>query len=530
MLSASVPIDSDAKAFKYLFWLFFAVLAFLVFTIVGDYGISWDEWPQNEYGKKVIAYYLSGFSDKSALNFGDLYLYGGLFDSVAAALNTISPYGEYETRHILNAFVGLLGVIGVWRLSAALLGYRAGFIAALIVVLIPSYFGHSFNNPKDIPFAVGYIWSLYYIIRIIDELPHISRSLALKLGICIGLTLAVRVGGLLLIAYLGLVICIAIALQLKIKPWHESRRIIGKLLLSALGISVLAYVIMILCWPWALESPLIRPWMALQQITHFKWSGSVLFDGEYISASELPNSYLPVYLWVKLPIFVPVVLFAAAIFVLPRPITWRLGPGGARLPVKVTLVIFSVIFPLVYIMLRDSVVYDGIRHVMFIVPSLAVLAAVSYEKILSTLESLKRLRWGFVLLSFVYLGFHLISLIELHPYQYVYYSEAAGGLRGAHNRFETDYWATSYREAAQILNRHVDSLPDRSRIYFIEVCGPNLNAAYYFSPQLKLVDTDGQADYFISFTRMKCHTRYGDKPLIGVVQRDGIPLTLVKQL
>ena len=63
-----------------------------------------------------------------------------------------------------------------------------------------------FNNPKDIPFAVGMVWALYYIVRIVPELPRPRWSLVVKLGLACGLALGVRVGGLLLFGYLGLLL------------------------------------------------------------------------------------------------------------------------------------------------------------------------------------------------------------------------------------------------------------------------------------------------------------------------------------
>src|SRR5512142_2332967 len=45
-----------------------------------DSGISWDEEKQLEYGKRLLAWYTTGFKDRSAFTYMDLYLYGGLFD------------------------------------------------------------------------------------------------------------------------------------------------------------------------------------------------------------------------------------------------------------------------------------------------------------------------------------------------------------------------------------------------------------------------------------------------------------------
>ena len=87
--------------------LVLAVLALLILATFADYGVSWDERVQNTYGLRLLSYYLTAFQDQSAFNYINLRYYGGAFDLIAASLNTISPFGEYETRHLLGGAVGL---------------------------------------------------------------------------------------------------------------------------------------------------------------------------------------------------------------------------------------------------------------------------------------------------------------------------------------------------------------------------------------------------------------------------------------
>src|SRR5437879_1233447 len=112
-----------------------AVLALLTFR---DYGVTWDEDAHNWYGNFVLDYYVSFFTDRNALHWRDLYNYGAIFDTVAAALNRVSPIGIYETRHLLNALVGILGLAGCYKLGRALGGARVGCLAALFLLLTPN--------------------------------------------------------------------------------------------------------------------------------------------------------------------------------------------------------------------------------------------------------------------------------------------------------------------------------------------------------------------------------------------------------
>ncbi|MBM3573893.1 MAG: hypothetical protein FJX52_16275, partial [Alphaproteobacteria bacterium] len=119
------------------------VVAILEITTFGDYGVTWDEDVHNYYGGLILSYYTSLFQDRAALTWWNLYLYGGAFDFIAALVNKVSPLGVYETRHLINAAVGLIGVVGCWRLTRAMAGPRAAWLAALMLVTAPAYYGHS---------------------------------------------------------------------------------------------------------------------------------------------------------------------------------------------------------------------------------------------------------------------------------------------------------------------------------------------------------------------------------------------------
>jgi hypothetical protein len=48
----------------------------------------------------------------------------------------------------------------------------------------------------------------------------------------------------------------------------------------------------------------------------------------------------------------------------------------------------------------------------------------------------------------------VFGIVSLHPYEYIYYNSFVGGVSGAEGRFETDYWAISFREAAEYVNEN----------------------------------------------------------------------------
>src|SRR5690349_8276603 len=249
--------------------LFLLAAALVVFTF-RDYGVTWDEDVHNWYGVFVLDYYTSFFKDTRALTWLNLYNYGAAFDLIAAMLNRLSPIGTYETRHLLNGIVGVVGLVGTWKLGRALGGPRAGFIAALLLLLTPNYYGQMFNNPKDIPFAVASVWATYYMVRIVPVLPAPRWSLLAKLGVAIGLALGVRVGGLLLVCYLGLMLLLWSLWRL---AEHRSPQVfiadgLRTLWRVMLPMAVAAWPVMLVCWPWAQVQPIENPLRSLAFFTH----------------------------------------------------------------------------------------------------------------------------------------------------------------------------------------------------------------------------------------------------------------------
>src|SRR5215475_15668374 len=91
-----------------------------------DYGLGWDDYTHAEYGELLLSFYGSGFADKRALSFVNLYMYGGGFDMAAALIAKLLPFDLFETRRLVGAMVGIVGLIATWRTARRLGGPIAG--------------------------------------------------------------------------------------------------------------------------------------------------------------------------------------------------------------------------------------------------------------------------------------------------------------------------------------------------------------------------------------------------------------------
>ena len=134
-----------------------------------------------------------------------------------------------------------------------------------------------------------------------------------------------------------------------------------------------------------------------------------------------------------------------------------------------------------------------------------------------------------VLVIIILLVPSVISLIPLHPYQYVYYNHLVGGIAGASGRFEMDYWVTSYAESIRYINQIA---PPDSKVLvwtFAEV------ANEYARPGLIVASRDtkdvGNFNYaLISSRGDKNLSVFPNAPVIFEVRRDRVVFSAVKMI
>src|SRR5204863_28720 len=188
-----------------------AILVLAVVTIVAgltfrDYGLGWDDYTHAEYADLLLRMYGSGFKDTGALSFANLYMYGGGFDMAAALLHKIIPLELFETRRLVGAVVGVIGLAVTWRLGRRIGGPLAGLATLLLLALCPIFYGHMFMNPKDAPFAVAMVILMMGLVRLAEEYPQPSARTILIVGLGAGLSIGSRIlGGLALVyALVGL--------------------------------------------------------------------------------------------------------------------------------------------------------------------------------------------------------------------------------------------------------------------------------------------------------------------------------------
>ncbi|MGB6397446.1 MAG: glycosyltransferase family 39 protein, partial [Bradyrhizobium sp.] len=394
-----------------------AVVAGLTFR---DYGLGWDDYTHAEYADLLLRMYGSGFKDTGALSFANLYMYGGGFDMAAALLHKIIPLELFETRRLLGAIVGVTGLAVTWRLGRRVGGPLAGLAALLLLVLCPIFYGHMFMNPKDAPFAVAMAILMLGLVRLAEEYPQPSPRTILIVGLGAGLSIGSRIlGGLALIyALVGFVPLFVEELR-KLGAREALRRFAHVVYVLLPGL-VLGYLVMGLIWPWSIMEP-DNPFRALSYFSHFfekPWKE--MFDGALVSVPDMPWSYLPTLFALQLPEVLLVFTVAGAIgtfVLLPR------GDVAARRKTILLMLTLAATLPILVAIVKRPALYNGIRHFIFVIPPMTVLAGLAFARTMSWLKENRR-NWQPAVVAVFSFGL-LLSLgemIRLHPYQYTYFN------------------------------------------------------------------------------------------------------------
>ncbi len=503
--------------------------AVVVLVVVGlvaaftfrDYGLGWDDYTHAEYADLLLKMYGSGFRDTSALSFANLYMYGGGFDMAAALLHKVIPLELFETRRLVGATVGIIGLAVNWRLGRRVGGPLAGLAALLLLALCPTFYGHMFMNPKDAPFAVAMIILMLGLVRLVEEYPHPSPRTVLIVGLGAGLSIGSRVlGGLaLLYALIGFM-----PLLLEDVRAQGAREAVRRFALTAYALLpglILGYLVMGLIWPWSIIAP-EHPFLAVTYFSHFfekPWKE--MFDGALVSVPDMPWSYLPTLFALQLPEIL-LVLTIAGIGGTFMAMARKDVPG--RRKTILLMLALAAILPIAIAIVKRPALYNGIRHFIFVIPPMTVLGGLAFARGMERLGENRRAWQPAALAIFLFgLLLPLGEMIRLHPYQYTHFNHIAGTVRGADDRFMLDYWGLAFKQASDGLHEQIEEehlSPPRGRKWKVAVCGPQRPAQVALGSDFTIGWDSHAADFAMTLGEFYCKGL--SAPVMVEIKRDDV--------
>jgi hypothetical protein len=495
-----------------------------------DYGLGWDDYTHAQYGQLLVSLYSSGFADKRALSFVNLYMYGGGSDLIATLAAKVLPFALFETRRLVEAAIGLVGLFVTWRLGRRLGGPFAGLAALILLAACPLYYGHMFINAKDGPFATANIIGLLGIVRAFEEYPRATPPTIALCGIGIGLAVGTRVLGGFTVIDAVLPLFLIVALRSRSAGLGPALGECGRYLVPFIPGVILAYLVMGLVWPWSVVAPL-NPFLAAEYFSKFfekPWRE--LFAGHLVQVTQMPRDYVPLLLAVNLPELFLVTGLAGMVGAIAAVVRPRRDADVGR-RAALLAVLLAVIVPVVVMVAARPGIYNGIRHFVFVTPPLAVLGGLACAWLAPRLERYGKAAMAAGALVFIAgIALPVVEMVRLHPYQYTYFNTLVGGVPGARREFMVDYWGLSMTQAARELRstlaeRHESPPAGKWKVW---VCGPSPAVNVGLGPQFTTSGDPDGADFAIQLAEYYC-TKL-DMPEMFDIKREGIVYARVYDL
>jgi len=474
----------ERPIWKRIFFIASALYLILMLFLSRDAGISCDDTLHYDHSVDVYNYFATHGSDRSALETPVTHLkyYGQAFDNAVTFL--IKWFGiedVYSFRHLMSSLSGWLAVFitalfGIW-----LSGYRTGLLILLLYAVSPTFTGHSMNNLKDIPFALAYIAGIFFTLKLLEDEKPVSWKNITAVIISTGFAIGIRPVGILLICYIFLfwfILRLPHLYRITVKKTGykgtgyegiaedgalnqgvlyeeavsgEVRNREGKFrgirdLLAELGILVFisgaGFFLGSLLWPYALQSPVRNILGSYHFMAHFPGTFRQIFEGSNEWSDFMPWYFIPKSMLITIPL---IVLAGAVLFLV--------FAGRAARPGKLVLyliIIFTFLFPMLFVIVKQSNLYSSWRQFLFLYPPLILIAASGLNYVYEAVPG-KYSGWP-VTAVIILMSIHpAVYMIRNHPYEYIYFNQFTGGLKGAYGNYETDYYYVNQTEASEWL-------------------------------------------------------------------------------
>lgn len=478
--------------------IIFCLLVILSLFTYSDYGVSWDEPIQREMGE--VSYNYAMYGDRTL----DKYIerdHGTAWEVPLIFferwLGLTDSRDIYLMRHLASHLLFLVSCFAGYMLALRL--FRNQFIACLGLLLFalhPRIYVHSYINTKDLPFLAMFLVSLSAVQYAFQK---DKKWLYLLAGLACGYTTGIRILGVVLVCIVLAILLLDLLVAIYKKEKPAAR--LGNFALYLAGFCLMLFISFPSLW----AQPFFSFANVFISLSHFRWEGYVLFNGETLLGSQLPWTYLPVWFIITTPVLWLLAGFTGICLVViafvKAPLKWL-----ANTPERNFLIyIACFLLPVLMIILLHSVVYDDWRHVYFIYPPFVLLSLYAVDKLYKGIG--RKVVPAVFVLQFIILG---AFVLPTHPYNNVYFNELVSHKeQSLKSKYDLDYWGTSYHEGM----KHVLKNDKRQKITIVTNHERLTQNIILFLPtaERQRVQQAGEkeADYFITNFRVSAEDFQG---------------------
>ena len=518
--------------------LFFFLVIFSIYCAL-TIGKAWDEGFLVTQGKVTLNYLLS----LGRIELIDLYqreYYSPIFYSLKFLFSQIFPIKyQIEISHIINLFFSLSAIIATKKFSKELFNENVGKYVFLILFFYPVFFGHMGFNSKDTILAFSHVWIFYLSIRYLKK-QNIKDKANSYIAI-ISILAAVSAG--INLFFLGTLIPIFLFVLLDIfflKKFICPAFNLKKFLIDIVKGFIIFYFLLVLFWVDTHPNILLLPFnFFLEWIIGDVEKGAPynLLNGEYFLYYDTPKSYLLVNLFYKSPEYF---LFCYVIFLITfLNLNIFFKKKIQLFNYKLLLILSMIIFPFLIVWFLHFSLYDGLRHVLWILPYFCIIPALTIYYLVENFKSIKvKFTLSFLSLFIIYFFYNFFTLT---PYQYTYLNLFSGKTENRYQKFENDYWGASTKELIEMIDL------DKDRSIIFSFCGINHVVAKYYLKKRGYsnfkFDNEENAEYVIMTNRVTLNKKniWKSENLINCydkfkgndsfkVSRNGVILSVVRKL
>ncbi len=460
-------------------------LAFLVvgFATLDDYGTTWDENESFRAGLQnleIVRTLASGGTDFE-WPWHELRGYQFAFDTARAAFARLAgplvggalfrapdlPPVPVRGFHLFHLLLTAATLVLVYRIALEVGGsVRVGVLSAAVLATTPKLVAHAQNNPKDVVGLFVFALALWAVSRATRSAGDGGGATPFAwAGGALGLALSSHVLSVLLVPMAGLWV-------LSRHPGSRRRRVADLAILFGV-----AGAVAFLLWPWLWPEPLIRTARVVRRAATYSVELPILYLGRIYPRADPPWHYTAVSLLAATPVSFTLAAGWGAVTALR---------DGARTAAR-SLGVLALLWLLVPFVadLFTGARYDGVRHLLVVLPALALLAGLGLDRIWTLAAPGSRWRGAaraaLALAAAAWLWV-LADLARYHPYQDAYLNAPVRTALGrpAEEVFEVEYWGSTYKQGAEWLNARAE--PGA----VVEVPVARWCAAPYLDPDLVL--------------------------------------------
>ncbi len=443
---------TNIKRYYYLYFLFFYIFAGTFYSL--QVGITHDEqydyyvWQANQniifntfFSKNLDTGFLVGGSKFYGSGF---HLLSFPIEYLIHFFSILPDFYDNETKTLLSKHASVfifftVSGIFVRQIFKILTNDKlSSNLSSIFYLFTPYLLGHSFFNVKDIPFLSIWLICTYLIIRITKifyEKKLIKIKYLFLLSFCTAYLFSIRISGVLIFVQY-LVFFLILFNSIKINIISFLKRFSYKIIFFIFSFIFFFFFLQPNYW----DNP-VQFIDAIKFMSKHLQTVCTLTLGDCMPAQNLPATYIPIWLFFKLPIIV-----LLGFFLYPL-VEKKLNKNSFLLIIINSLIISSLSIVSLLIIFEVNL-YDEIRQIMFLVPLLMIvslLLIINFSK-----------KFFLISLSF-FVIFFVFQNVKIYPYNYIWINNFSHFTKIA-GKFELDYWGVASKPIANFIEK--DSIAD----------------------------------------------------------------------